>query len=165
MDIEKLFIRFELFLKILFYLGGVFIFIACLIISYAVLMRYLVHSPITWCTEIAVYLGIFAAFLGAPYGLKVGSHIKLDFVIRKVVPAKYIPVVFAFHNLLGFVFCAVLTYKGAHLWYRAFSGGWVSGSITGVPLSYVYAMLPLGFLLLGIQFVIETIKLFHLKKV
>lgn len=132
------------------HLGGVFIFVATLVICYAVVVRALGHSTI-WQTELAVYLLIFVTFVGGAYGLKHGSHVSVDLLDNRLSP-KGRAILRAVRAALSLVLIAVVAWRSFLMWWEATSLGWTSGTAWSPPLTYVYAILPLGMLLIGVQY-------------
>lgn len=91
--------------------GGVLVGIMTLVVSYAVIARYLVNQPVGWSEEIAIYLMIWAIFLGAAYTLKHDAHIGVDLLLSNLPKAvrRYFH---GFHHLAAMAFLGVLLVKG-----------------------------------------------------
>ena len=49
-----------------------------------VFCRYLLSFSFTWMEELARYVGVFIAFLGASLGVKYGTHFSMDLVYERV---------------------------------------------------------------------------------
>jgi TRAP-type C4-dicarboxylate transport system permease small subunit len=60
-------------------------------------------------------------------------------------------------GLVGLVFCAVMAWRGGLMTWQAFEYGERVSSSLGTPLVLPYAMLPIGFGALAIQFLIDVI--------
>jgi TRAP-type C4-dicarboxylate transport system permease small subunit len=137
------------------YLAATSILAATLIIVEQVAVRYLFKIPTIWQVETAVYLLIAATFLGAPYGLKENAHINIDlFIVRLSVGARRkLDIATA---TIAMLFCFFLAYRGAVMWSEAFEGNWRSSSLFSVPLVYPYALIPVGMLLSGLQYVVKV---------
>lgn len=136
----------------LWIISGFAILLSALVLTYEVIMRYMLRIPTIWEVEASVYLTIMAVFLGAGYGLKEGSHINIDLVTIHLSPrAKAgLTMVTAF---LSWIFCLICTWKGWEMWWEAYSRGWKSESLWGPPLSIPYFFLPLGMSLLSLQYI------------
>lgn len=149
--------------RVMYWLSAIAIVISSLILTYEVVMRYLLKSPTIWEIELAIYLGIMATFLGAPYGLKDGAHINIDLIIR-VFSKSLQNKLYRITSFISLIFCIYLAYNGWQYWWEAFSKGWRSESLWGPPLAFPYLFLPLGMTLLSLQFIIETLGLGKLKE-
>lgn len=149
--------------RVMYWFSAIGIVVSSGILTYEVLMRYLFKTPTIWEIELAIYLGIMATFLGAPYGLKDGAHINIDLVIR-VLSKNVQKVLYRITSFISLVFCVYLAYNGWQYWWEAFSKGWRSESLWGPPLAFPYVFLPLGMTLLTLQFIIETLGLGRLKE-
>jgi TRAP-type C4-dicarboxylate transport system permease small subunit len=145
----------EAFNRFFYWVSAIAILIASLILTYEVVMRYLLKIPTIWEIECAVYLGILATFLGAAYGLKDGAHINIDLVTR-ALPENARNKLYRFTSFISLLFCIYLAYKGWQCWWEAFSKGWRSESLWGPPLAIPYFFLPFGMTLLSLQFIIEV---------
>lgn len=140
------------------YVSGFAILAATLIIVEQVLVRYVLNAATIWQVEIAIYLLIAATFLGAPYGLKQNAHINIDMIVinlsRRIRHRLDIAT-----SLLALLFCLFLAWRGCVMWWEAFEGGWHSASLLSVPLIYPYALLPVGMILISLQYVIRIMHL------
>lgn len=132
------------------YLSGACILVATLVICYAVVLRATGRSTV-WQTELAVYLLIFVTFVGGAYGLKHGSHVGVDLFARRL-SLKGRLLLDAVRAALSLVLIVVVTWYSSQMWWEATSEGSTSGTAWNPPLAYVYAILPLGMLLIGLQY-------------
>lgn len=132
------------------YLSGLCIFLATLIICYAVVLRAMGHSTV-WQTELATYLLIFVTFVGGAYGLKHGSHVNVDLLVNRLPPRARM-VLQSVTALFSLVLVAVVSWHSFHMWWEATQGNWTSGTAWNPSLTYPYAILPLGMLLIALQY-------------
>jgi len=63
--------------------AGLGVLVTAFIIFYEVIARGLFHAPTEWVMEYATYLLIFSGFLGMAYTMRVGGHIRVDFLFEK----------------------------------------------------------------------------------
>jgi TRAP-type C4-dicarboxylate transport system permease small subunit len=118
-----------------------------LITAYDVTLRYVFHAPTIWATEISIYLLQFAVFMTPGALLANGDHLRVTFWIenRTGMVRRWAEVAVAL---------AVLPYAAALIWFgtsyaqRAFDRGMLSPTLLQVPLWIVYALIPLGGVLL-----------------
>jgi TRAP-type C4-dicarboxylate transport system permease small subunit len=144
--------------RVMYWLSALAILLSSLVLTYEVIMRYFLKIPTIWEVETAVYLGIFATFMGAAYGLKDGAHINIDLLTR-ILPLKVQRRLMKITSLLSLFFCLFAAYKGWGLFWEAYIKGWRSDSLWGPPLSIPYFFLPLGLTLLSLQFIIQIFDL------
>jgi TRAP-type C4-dicarboxylate transport system permease small subunit len=155
---RNFFVRSINFLSDLFgILSAAAILMSTLIITEGVLVRYIFRTPTIWQVEMAVYLLIFATFLGSPYALKEHAHIHIDLVTHKF-SAKTNARLDIITSVIAMIFCLLLAWKGWIMWYEAFDGGYVSESLWSFPLVYPYLFLPLGMSLTSLQFTLRIYK-------
>lgn len=144
------------------YLSGLAILLASLVTMHQVLVRYFIGDSTIWQTELAIYLLLFATFVGSSYGLKKGAHVGVDVLIEKMSPKmkSYMKIV---TSLLSLALVIVIAWKGWGMWHHAYINNWTSETIWGPPLAYPYFTLPLGMTLLSLQFIVliyeETLSL------
>jgi TRAP-type C4-dicarboxylate transport system permease small subunit len=124
------------------------------VLTYEVVMRYVLRTPTIWEIEASVYLTIMATFLAAAYGLKDGAHINIDLITRLLPPRINVRLSIV-TSALSLIFCIIIAWKGWEMWWEAFSKGWKSESVWSFPLAVPYFFLPLGMTLLSLQYVIQ----------
>ena len=124
------------------------------VLTYEVLMRYVLKTPTIWEIEFSVYLLIMATFVGAAYGLKHGGHISIDLVTQFLSKRAQARLSF-FTSILSLAFCAILAGMGWEMWWEATSKGWRSDSLWGPPLGISYFFLPFGITLLCLQYLVH----------
>jgi TRAP-type C4-dicarboxylate transport system permease small subunit len=135
------------------YISGALIMAASLVVLHQVLVRYLFGLPSIWQTEMSIYLLMFASFVGGAYGLKHNAHVGVDLISIKLSPKAQI-----FLRIVTGALCLGLTvivaWKGFHMWWEATDKGWRSDTLWGPKLTYPYFILPLGMLLISLQYIV-----------
>jgi C4-dicarboxylate transporter, DctQ subunit len=134
------------------YLSGLCILAATLVICYAVVLRATGRSTI-WQTELAVYLLIFVTFVGGAYGLKHGSHVNVDLFSNRLSVRGQL-IIQVVRAVLSLVLIAVVAWYSVKMWWEATSLGWTSGTAWDPSLTYVYAILPVGMILIALQYLV-----------
>jgi TRAP-type C4-dicarboxylate transport system permease small subunit len=137
----------------LYYVSSLAIVLSAFILTYEVIVRYVLKIPTIWEIETSVYLTVMATYLGAAYGLKDGAHINIDLITR-LLPKKFTEKLSLVTSMIALVFCLLLSWKGWGMWWEATAKGWHSESLWGPPLTIPYFFLPLGMTLLSLQYVI-----------
>ena len=139
--------------RILYHVSSLAILLSAFILTYEVIVRYILRVPTIWEIESSVYLTVMATYLGAAYGLKDGAHINIDLITR-LLPRGFTEKLSLVSSTIALVFCLLLAWKGWGMWWEATSKGWHSESLWGPPLTIPYFFLPLGMTLLSLQYVI-----------
>lgn len=139
---------------------AVSILLSAAVLTYEVVMRYLLKTPTIWEIEFSVYLLIMATFVGAAYGLKNGAHINIDLITHFLAPRARarLALLTSFFSL---VFCLLITGMGWSMWWEAAAKGWRSDSLWGPPLWISYLFLPLGMTLLSLQYLVHLSSLWR----
>lgn len=144
--------------RFLYWLSALAIVASSLILTYEVLMRYVLRVPTIWEIESAIYLGVMATFLGAAYGLKDGAHVNIELVVRHLSPGTR-KKLDAVTSAMALGFTGYVAYKGWLLFWEALVKGWRSESLWGPPLAIPYLFLPLGMTMLSLQLLIQILGL------
>jgi TRAP-type C4-dicarboxylate transport system permease small subunit len=143
--------------KTLAYIAGIGFFLIMFITVYEVIGRYFFKSPTMWTFETTGYILIVSAFLSASYTLETGGHISIDLVpmYLKPGPKKVLAVI---ADILGIIFVSLWLWKSTALTINCFTLNWVSRTQMEVPLWPFYAIVPLGLLLLLIQYIVMLVR-------
>ncbi|MBY5927929.1 TRAP transporter small permease [Halomonas denitrificans] len=125
-------------------------------ICYDTLMRYAFAAPTHWSLEINSFLLVYLAVMGAAEAQRFDAHIRITFFKDKLPQAvrRWLEVL---TGLAGVIFCAILAWRGGLMAYQAFEYGERVSSSLGTPMVLPYALLPIGFTALGLQFLIDTL--------
>jgi TRAP-type C4-dicarboxylate transport system permease small subunit len=122
-------------------------------VTWQVVSRYLFASPSSWTEEVARFLLIWIGTLGAAYAFRTNMHIGLDLLPKKLTGN-------AARNLHWFtlsviiVFAAtVLVIGGSSLVYLTWDLRQYS-AVLGLPISFVYSVIPLTGILIVIYSVV-----------
>lgn len=142
------------------YAGTLAVFFSMVIITYEVLSRYVFRWATVWEIEAAVYLVIFTTFVGSAFALKNDAHIRMDMLTNRLRPGvrKKLSI---FTSLLSLAFCVIASLKGIAMWWEAYYLGWRSDSLWAPPLAIPYAFLPIGFISLSLQYMVDLIREFR----
>lgn len=144
------------------YLSAVALVVATAVMMHGVLSRYLFGNPTIWQTEVSIYLLIFVTFVGAAYGLKHHAHVGVDLLVQRL-PARAQLVARLVTSLLSLGVVLVVLWTALLTWWEAYQAGFRSPTALRAPLSVVYAILPLGMVLVACQylaFIIEGVQVF-----
>jgi TRAP-type C4-dicarboxylate transport system permease small subunit len=120
-------------------------------ISYDVAMRYFFSAPTHWALEVNTFLLVFLCVVPAADVLKAGGQIRITFLTDRLLP-KTRKVLDRLRAAAGVLFCAVMTWKGAAMAFQAWEHNDRMSTSLGTPLAIPYLLLPIGFGLLGAQY-------------
>jgi TRAP-type C4-dicarboxylate transport system permease small subunit len=141
-------------------LSGMLLLFILTSISYGILSRALgMYSPV-WIVQFNEYALLWMTFTGAAWVLKRGKHVSVDVILGRLRP-KGRWLMSVTHNLLGSMVCGVLLYFTMRMTVSTFIRGVVDVKAVDVPKSLILTAIPLGFLMLTLQFLrslIETLR-------
>ncbi len=135
-------------------LGGLALVVACLVLSYSVLIRYVFKEPTDWQDEMAVFLIVGATFGSAAAVQAKRGHVAIE-ALTGLLPAGVNRVRLLLADVISFVFVAFFTWKSWSLLHEAWVDGQVSQSTWGPPLWIPYALMSVGMTLLGLQLLLQ----------
>jgi len=133
-------------------LSAVALLAATGVMLHAVTSRYLLGRPTVWQTELSIYLLMFVAFVGAAYGLKHHAHVGVDLLVDRLQDRGRL-VVRLITSTFALLLVLAVAWSAGHEWYEAYEGGWRSPTAWRAPLSIVYAILPIGMILVACQLI------------
>lgn len=128
-----------------------------LTIGYDALMRYFFAQATSWSMEVNAFLLVYIALVPAAETLRRGEQIGIGFMVENAGPVlrRICRVVI---GLTGVAFCAALTYRGVLMAYDAHAYGERVSSAFGTPMWIPYSFIPLGFGVLGLQFLLILLR-------
>lgn len=135
-------------------LGGLALVAACLVLSYSVLIRYVLHEPTEWQDEMAVFLIIGATFGSAAAVQAKRGHVAIE-ALTGLLPAGVNRVRLVLVDAVSLAFCLFFAWKSWSLDHEAWVDGQVSQSTWGPPLWIPYTMMALGMSLLCLQLALQ----------
>ncbi len=127
-----------------------------LTIFYDALMRHFFAMPTSWSLEINQFLLVYLGLATAGEIQRNQAHIRIEFFANRL-PVQVRTAMEVLIALVGVVFCVVMTWRGGVIAWQAGEYGERVSSAFGTPLVFPYAIIPLGFSLLGMQFLLEAI--------
>ena len=129
------------------WLTGIFIFIH-------IVARYIFAVEIRFTVEYAGYFVCYIVFIGACYNLRIKGHVRIDMLEKFLSerPRKWLWVIQA---LMMVIFSILFLIHGVKFAVEAYKLGTVSITPLGTPLLYPYLVVPIGFLLLTIESLIQ----------
>lgn len=107
-------------------------------------LRFLTNFSITWSEEVARYLMIWMTFIGAGLALRYGGHVAIG-NFQEMLPMPAQRVIRSGVAILLLAFCLVMVWMGYDYLSRM---RFQVTPATRVSFSYIYAAMPIGFILL-----------------
>jgi TRAP-type C4-dicarboxylate transport system permease small subunit len=128
--------------------------ILSILVILQVIYRYALGSPLTWTEEIARYLQIWMIMLGSALVMRKGGHLAIDLVTASL-PKKVKRVTDLISQIAVIFFFSIVFYYGIFL---AVNAARQTSPATKIPMSFVYAALPVGSALLLIEALIRLVR-------
>jgi len=134
-------------------LAAVLLLAATVIITWMVVERSLGMQN-SWELEISIELMIAAIFLGSPYTLSTGGHVRMD-LLDAVLPQSWRSPLALAAKCAGFLACIYLGWKGLGLAVHAYATGERALGVWQPLVWPKYATIPLGMLMTALQYLVQ----------
>jgi C4-dicarboxylate transporter, DctQ subunit len=149
----------SIFDRILDYTFGICIVIAAFMLVSTFLdvsLRCLFKKPIAGMTEINILLLVWLPFLGGAYGLRIERHVILESLVDALKPRPRALLTF-FTSIIGILTSIYMVYYGTIVTINFFSRNVLHEATIIMPFGLYTAAIPIGGLLLLVQFIRRTI--------
>ena len=142
--------------NVMMLIGGITLVLACLVLTYSVIVRYALKVPTDWQDETAIFLLVGATFLSASALQARRGHIGIEALASLLSPAlnRFRLIVV---DVLSFAFCAFFTWKSFTLFHEAWLDDQHSSSTWGPPLIIPYGLMAAGMSLLTLQILLQAL--------
>lgn len=137
---------------------GIVIGLLAVVMTADVAMRNLGAGNLAWAVEISEYALFLTAFLGAPWALRQGAHIRMDLLILSLAPGPRVAVEILC-DLLGLTVCAVMLWYGVAAARDAFITGTVIIKFLVVKEWWTLSVVPLAASLMAVEFGLRLARL------
>lgn len=107
-----------------------------------VIMRYVFQHSLGWSEELARYVFLWSIWIGASYGAKTKTHVRLTILVSKFKP-KVQQVINIVAYLIWVAFVIFLVVRGFQLVGIMYSSGQISTALH-LPMWIAYASVPVG---------------------
>lgn len=151
MFIERVLNSIESVIKII---CSIFLAVIVIVVTYAVVMRYLLRNPPPWSMELSTFMYIWLVMLGAVLVTRDKSHINIT-VISEHLPEKARFVWYTFLRLVMVGFCGVMIQQGCRI-YKIVAEA--ASPSFGISMGWLYLSVPASGFLMGIYFMEHIIK-------
>jgi len=121
-------------------------------VIWEVFARSIFQRPTIWAMEISTYSITIAGFLSAAYVLRQNGHLEIN-LITQLMSKRTVHLLGIFTDFLAFLFCLIVVIYGTQLVEISYLIGSVSVSELRVDLWIPQLAVPVGFGLLGLEFI------------
>lgn len=120
-----------------------------LIVFVEIVLRYVFGVGLLWAEEVTLHMSGWLVLFGASYGIKVGSHINVDTIVR-LMPAKWQRIVTLVAVALALVYCALIL-EGSWVYLGKLLKYGVKMQDVPIPKYVAHSILLIGFLLIAFR--------------
>jgi TRAP-type transport system small permease protein len=137
--------------KMLIIITGFMLMFLTLMIVLDVSLRFLFNSPLPASAETTELIMPYIAFGALAYTLSIGNHVRISLLTERTSEntQRFFEILAA---LVGFLFCAILTYKGWLFFWESFVIREEMLAVIKLPWWVGKFALPLGFLFMTLRF-------------
>jgi len=149
---EKLWKLFDHIIDFFAYIAGILLLLVTLFVTYSVVLRYLHFRPPIWILQCTEYALLWLTFLGAAWLLKKNGHIRIDTIVSRFGPKGrcIFDIIVA---CLGCIVCIIIFWFGVEKNIDLYQRGIMDVKGVTMPQYPLFLVIPLGGLLLLIQFI------------
>ncbi len=131
--------------------GACFLVLQMLLVCADVISRYLLNKPVTGASEITEMSMLWLTFLGSAWVLQREGHVNVDMVITRVEKSTRAKLTFITSLISAGVF-VVIAWYGVKVAAEFVQNGVVTPTILEMPRGPIISVVPVGSLLLVVQF-------------
>ena len=118
-----------------------FMLVMTVSVFYGVICRYVFRSAPFWTEEVARFMMVWVALIGAAVAFRRREHVGLDFVVNLIFPRKSRRWVVLFNDVMTLIFFGFTIYYGFKF---AAQGYKIASPATGMRMFIPYAGIPVG---------------------
>ncbi|SOC40227.1 TRAP transporter small permease [Ureibacillus acetophenoni] len=142
--------------------AGIFILLSMFTIVLEVIVRSTIGHSFVWVQEYNEYLLLYIPFLAGAWLLRNNDHVVINLIDN--ILGKSSTVLNVIVAVLGFIAMAVLFYYSTIVTIDIFERGVKSTTVLRTPQVYIYIVIPIGSLLMALEFLRTFFKAIYLKK-
>lgn len=129
----------------------------------AVVSRFIFNDAIIFTNELNMIFIVIVTFAGIGYAARNGRHIRMS-AIYDMLNIKKRKILMIIITFVTSVFMFFLSYYSTIYIIDVYESGRILPAL-GIPVFYIYAWVPIGFLITALQYLFTTLKNFREKKV
>lgn len=134
------------------FLSGILLLISVLSVTLEVASRFFFNQSFVFINELNAYILLFVPFLAAAWLLRHNGHITVD-LLDRVLPETVLRILDVLIVIVGIVVSGFLVWYGTLVTLDAYQRDLLSLTVVQFPQVYVFAAIPLGSLLLVLEFI------------
>lgn len=142
---------YDRFIEFMAALAGVILVFITAAVCYTIGMRFLFKQTTIWIIQTCEYALLWIAFLATTWLLREGGHIAVDIICAHLNDKTKNCLSFIMY-VMGGLFCIMLTFLGIVHMYDCIANNVTDVRAVTIPKSVVFSIIPIGSLLLIIQF-------------
>ena len=124
-----------------------------LVVTAQIIMRYILNHPLLWSEEFARYVYVWLVFIGSAYGITQEKHVAVTLLTDRLPSL----IQKGLKILCNGLIIAALAYMLPHAFrYLGKQNELFSGCMR-IPMSWVFAAIPVGYTLMIIHMLLQTI--------
>lgn len=143
-------------------LAAIMLFLACLVVTEMVYIRYFIGGSTIWQTEFIVFSIVASTLLGGPYVFLTNGHVNVDIVQNAFGKNKWILEIIA--NIFSLIFVLIVTISGWEYFLEAYRENWLTESAWAPPIWIPLLSLIIGMTGLCFQIILNLVSLIRFKK-
>jgi TRAP-type C4-dicarboxylate transport system permease small subunit len=128
--------------------------LSVLVVCEMVFVRYVLNQNTIWQTDFVTWSLVAATFVGSPYLLLTRGHVNVD-VLPLYLGARARWCLALASIVMSLAFCMTMAVLTAELWLQAWQQRWVSDTMWRARLWIPYSAMPIGMILLSLQYVAD----------
>ncbi|MGY0398393.1 MAG: TRAP transporter small permease [Ostreibacterium sp.] len=125
------------------------IFVCILFVQ--IISREVFGHSLPWSEELSVYLFVWFAYLGASFAIRKSAHNRVTFQYN-FIPKNKVWIFEILSDLVWLIFNLIILYLSYDFVFNQVNNFWKSQTL-GIPMKYIYLILPLSFALMSIRVV------------
>lgn len=129
--------------------------LAMLSISMEITQRSLLNRTTPWLLEVNEYILLFMTLLASAWVLRKEGHVRVDFALTQLSPTRQ-EFINAVTSILGAAICLAIFWYSIQTAVNLFQLGYREWTMLSPPKWIILSVIPLGFLLLAIQFMVRS---------
>ena len=149
---QKTNIIFDRIINSMAILAGVLMLLTLFLVCADIGTKLTIGRSLPWVSEIVEYCLLWLTFLGTAWVLKQNAHIRMDMVVDQL-DRKHACLLNLFTSIIGATVCLILAWYSARVTYQNFQTGYKLLTFMTVPSAFINFIIPIGFVLLTVQFV------------
>jgi len=149
---KRFLVLFDRIMDIMAFLAGLILIFILLSVCLEVILRDFLSKPQIWVTQVTECMLLYITFLGSAWLLREEGHVKVDILLTHLEQKTRV-ILGIISSAIGTIVSVVITIFGFDLTLHYFLRGTYTPTVLEIPLSWIIVIIPVGSLMLTIQFI------------